>query len=439
VQWCEASAPHRVDTRIDCASTVLVAFAKIPAILKNPISFDIAEVGLAMDWKSATNKDDGTVAIPERWLHLHYYEALNILFRMENALRVFVYVVLKNKFKGKWTETALQTIDEEKSTIAAVAAKRIAQAMGYGYLGYEVSSPLMYLNSGELTRIITSDSYWELFKPYFRGKREIIKTKLDEIGTVRNSLAHFRPVKSDDVELIKQNVNHVFIGIEQHLAEMTQANRVVPTNTSAAWYKDLSTLGSKTCVVRLFQDKSDRWIRLLINYGSVILQSSGSNKNFRSFQVTSVVSPQIIRNFPKLSSLLTCMTEFVPYVQISPDNVPDFRKHVSLVFSKAVLLNAHIEVSSEIKELLLKIDTETELVQQDNLARGDVIDSASVWTSFQKDWWSTNTASMENEFGNDDPPEYWGDMSSYRGDFIAGSTKYPWMPSDISKDDHPFG
>jgi Swt1-like HEPN len=246
-----------------------------------------------MDWKSATIKDDGTISIPERWLHLHYYEALNILFRMENALRVFVYVVLKNKFREKWAETTLQTIDDENSTIAATAAKRMAQAKGYGYLGYEISSPLMYLNSGELTRIMTSDSYWNLFKPYFRGKKEIIKTKLDEIGTVRNSLAHFRPLKYDDIELIKQNVKHAFGGIEQSLAEMMQADRVVPTNTTAEWYKNLSTLGSSLCNVRLFQDKSDRWIRIVIEYACVLLHSSGSG-DYRTFRVTNLVSPEII-------------------------------------------------------------------------------------------------------------------------------------------------
>lgn len=178
-----------------------------------------------MDWKSAVTKDDGTVTIPERWLHLHYYEALNILFRMENALRVFVYVVLKNRFREKWPDTALQGTDEENSTVAAVAAKRIAQAKSFGYLGYA--------NSGELTRIITSETYWELFKPYFKGKKEIKKTKLDEIGTVRNALAHFRPIKYDDIELIKQNVKHAFFGIEQYLAEMIRVDRVVPTNTAA--------------------------------------------------------------------------------------------------------------------------------------------------------------------------------------------------------------
>jgi hypothetical protein len=144
---------------------------------------------------------------------------------MENSLRVFVYVVLKNKFKQKWTDISLQTADDQQSTIAATAVRRVAQAKGFGYLGYEISSPLMYLNSGELTQIICADAYWSLFKPFFRGKKEIIRTKLDEIGSVRNSLAHFRPLKYDDIELIKQNVKHTFVGIEQCFAEMTDTPR----------------------------------------------------------------------------------------------------------------------------------------------------------------------------------------------------------------------
>jgi hypothetical protein len=47
-----------------------------------------------MDWHQAKQVNEA-VQIPDRWLHLHYYEALNILFRFENALRVFVYVILK--------------------------------------------------------------------------------------------------------------------------------------------------------------------------------------------------------------------------------------------------------------------------------------------------------------------------------------------------------
>jgi hypothetical protein len=207
---------------------------------------------------------------------------------------VFVYVVLKNQFQEKWTEVALQIADEEQSTIAATAAKRVAQAKGFGYLGYEISSPLMYLNSGELTRIIMSDSYWELFRPYFRGKREIIRTKLDEVGTVRNALAHFRPLKYDDIELIKQNVKHAFVGIEECLAEMTQTSRVVPTNTEAEWYGTLSKIGSSRCKIELSQDRSEQWIRIQITYSSVLLRQH-VGKDYQSLQVTNLISPSIIK------------------------------------------------------------------------------------------------------------------------------------------------
>lgn len=73
-----------------------------------------------MDWKVAEVGDNQTYKIPDRWLSLHYYEAINILFRLENALRVLVYLVLKEQFKEKWTEVAIIS-DEGESTIQAVA------------------------------------------------------------------------------------------------------------------------------------------------------------------------------------------------------------------------------------------------------------------------------------------------------------------------------
>jgi hypothetical protein len=357
---------------------------------------------------------------------------------MENALRVFVYVVLKNKFKEKWSETTLQTVDEEHSTIAATAAKRIAQARGYGYLGYEISSPLMYLNSGELTRIITSEAHWELFKPFFRGKKEIIKTKLDEIGTVRNALAHFRPLKYDDIELIKQNVKHAFVGIEQCLTEMTQTYRIVPTNTNEEWYKNLTTVGSNLCTLRMFQDKSEKWIRVEIEYTSVLLNNSGPGRH-RRFSVSNLVSPEVILRFPKLARHCAFVTEKLPHAPVSMDNSPKFRKNVSLVFSRVTLVDQYREIGSQLKELLLRIETETELVQKDNLARGELVDAVQVWSSMKRsgdtNWWSVTNDEMKSQFGENDPPEYWGDMTTSGDDFIAGSTQYPWMPSDISKND----
>ena len=102
-----------------------------------------------MEWLSAEAGEDRSFKIPERWLHLYYYEALNILFRFENALRLFVYVVLKRQLGKEWDLAALG----DGITIRTETRKRIHQTREHGYLGYDVSSPMLFLNSGELRTV----------------------------------------------------------------------------------------------------------------------------------------------------------------------------------------------------------------------------------------------------------------------------------------------
>jgi hypothetical protein len=66
----------------------------------------------------------------------------------ENSLRVFVYVVLKNNKKSDWLNLCISTEDNNQTTVAAIAKRRLAQDKTFGYLGYSVSSPLMHLTSG---------------------------------------------------------------------------------------------------------------------------------------------------------------------------------------------------------------------------------------------------------------------------------------------------
>jgi hypothetical protein len=130
-----------------------------------------------MNWKEAKNTENNTYDLPGHWLKIEYFEALNILFRVENLLRMFVYIILKNEYKEKWKDLSVTSDDDENSTIGAIAKKRLSQDKNYAYLGYVITSPLLHLTSGELIRIITSDSYWKHFKKYFLGSREIIKNK----------------------------------------------------------------------------------------------------------------------------------------------------------------------------------------------------------------------------------------------------------------------
>jgi len=106
-----------------------------------------------MDWKSADVNDEGLIRIPKRWLHTYYYEALNILFRFENSLRVFVYAVLKNERFEKWVECSFSINGAAADSIKGISKKRISHAKNFGYLGYEITAPVAHLTSGELVEL----------------------------------------------------------------------------------------------------------------------------------------------------------------------------------------------------------------------------------------------------------------------------------------------
>ena len=59
--------------------------------------------------------------------------------------------------------------------------------------------------------------------------------KLEEIGTIGNSLAHFRPLTQNDVEVVKQNANQVFSVIEEILISIVQSGPRVPTKITDEW------------------------------------------------------------------------------------------------------------------------------------------------------------------------------------------------------------
>ena len=113
-----------------------------------------------MHWKNTSKNDQGYIKIPKRWLHIHYYEALNILFRFENSLRVFVYAILKNEFQDDWKKCSFSTDGNDPKSIKGMASKRAKQAESFGYLGFDITAPLMHLTSGELVELITSEAYW---------------------------------------------------------------------------------------------------------------------------------------------------------------------------------------------------------------------------------------------------------------------------------------
>lgn len=391
-----------------------------------------------MEWLPAEAVEDRNFKIPARWLHLYYYEALNILFRFENALRLFVYVVLKRQLGKDWDIAALG----DGITIRTETKKRIHQAREHGYLGYDVSSPMLFLNSGELTQIITSDVYWKHFAPFFRASKAIVLTKLQEIGTVRNSLAHFRPIKQDDIDLIKQNSKHLLIGIEDCLVQLTSITDVVPTNSEDAWYKELKPVGNDHWRTNLLSSRDQQWIRVQLTYRIPTLQKFPSTRHV-NYKVGTLRVAQLLHLYKSVRETCIYLSESTVHPRMGDEYEITATKSISLVFSKSTLESSFTDISQALKAIALKVEAETELIQQDTLARGDLVEAKNISAVLREGspgnaYWAFNTESLTTPVADIEEVEYWGQRWHFTTDFISSTSHYPWMPSSVSDDEIPF-
>lgn len=392
-----------------------------------------------MKWQESNyNEQTSETEVPGTWLYIHYYEALNVLFRVENGLRVFVYVVLKNEFHEKWADISIDSDDAEPTTVNAIAKKRMAQAKNFGYLGYSITCPILHLTSGELIRIITTDTYWKYFAKYFPGSREIMKNKLDEIGTIRNSLAHFRPIKRDDVALIKQNARHVLAVVEDTLGQLMSCSGVVPSNTSASWYRELRTVGTDVCTLSFSQSSDECWIKLSVNMSCEILSTVKTGANWIHYHTLKLLTPAILKEYSQIRNAVIFLAEDVPYTPMPADLNPELKKEVAFVFSRICLEESYKEIKTSLEQVLLKIKKEADLIKEDNLARGDLVEMVAVTARFmhqkpEAGTWNLDLKPLNCSIKHADPPEYWGEFTIFGTEnLISDMDRYPWMPTDVA-------
>ena len=394
-----------------------------------------------MNWKEAKNTEKNLYDLPGDWLKIEYFEALNILFRIENSLRVFVFIILKNEFQDKWKDLSITSDDAETTTLGAIAKKRLSQDKNYAYLGYVINSPLLHLTSGELIRIMTSDAYWKFFKNYFLGSREIMKNKLDEIGNVRNSLAHFRPIKKGDIDLVKQNSIHTLSEIEKMMKDFITCPDIVPTNTEENWYKEIVTLGIEECKISFKQSKKEEWIKLILSFNTPIFQRRKDYFGY-SIKTANLKTDEILISYPELSKHTISVTEVTPSKYTKTPETATLTKQIRFTFSRNSLEKNYSIIKTELEKILLHISKEISLISEDNLARGKLIEvvNCSFRSQDNSEYLMFDGRVFETEFDEDSPVEFWGTFSSSSRNFITDTEKYPWMPVDISedKDDLPF-
>lgn len=392
-----------------------------------------------MNWKQAANIERRNFDLPGDWLKIEYYEALNILFRIENSLRVFVFIILKNEFKEKWNELSITSDDQQTSTISALAKKRLTQDKNYAYLGYILNSPLLHLTSGELIRIITHDNYWKHFKKYFPGSKDIIKLKLDEIGNVRNSLAHFRPIKIGDIELIKQNSIHTLTEIEKTLQDFVNCPDIVPTNTEQKWYTELRTLGTEECTITFKQSKSEEWIKLILNFNSPIFNV---RKAYNGFSITAcnIITDNVLREFKNLSQHTICVSEKVPFIFTKDPSDPKIEKEIRFTLSKKSIEKEYVVVKGEIEKILIQISNELALIKEDNLAQGKLVEivNTKLKKASDSEYYDLEDEQFITELDEETPVEFFGSLNYATRNFVTHTDKYPWIPVDISHSNLPF-
>jgi hypothetical protein len=393
-----------------------------------------------MEWDQASKQEDATL-IPYSWIHIHYYEALNTLFRIENSLRIFVYIVLKNHLFDKWSTISVTSDDANPGTIATIAQRRRNQAKDFGYLSYDINCPVMYLTSGELIRIITDHNYWNYFKPYFPASKQIVKHKLDEIGVIRNSLAQFRPLKPDDVEVIKNNANHALSLVDYFFEELAYCSTIVPTNTQEQWYSSLSPLTTEWCELTLRQDRSQAWVNLQFDYHCKVIATRKFLINSFSHRILNIVTPSILEQYANITKYATCLTEEPASKEqnYTPEN-PSISKSFSILFTRDVMRDHFQDIKNDVELLLTTIRDETELISNDNLARGRLVSIALIHAELKKagksQWWSINANATLSPVTKDSLPEYWG--SVYISGMFTSTYKYPWMPINVSEPGLPF-
>ena len=137
-----------------------------------------------------------------------------------------------------------------------------------------------------------------------------------------------------------------------------------------------------------------------------------------------------------MRKFITCVSEDVPYVPITPDFLPKFRKNIDLIFSRDIIQKHHEEIKSEIENLLGKIDNEAELIRDDNLAKGEVVmvDTLTIRReSSEEKYWTIPIDKLLIPLSENDPAEYWGSFDMFGEDFISDIDRFPWMPVSVSK------
>jgi len=372
--------------------------------------------------------DLGAIVPPDTWLPMHYIEAYNILFRIENALRVFVYLVLKIHFAEEWHKVSVVGDGQEKDSISSRTKRLVAQNEKYAYLGHERACHLLLLSLGELVEIMTADTCWRFFARFFHSNRQATLVKFYEIIMIRNALAHFRAINEGDLVTLRKNSEHLLSPVADFLNGTINIVEPVPRCDATTWLKDLQELKSPVCVTSWRQSPGADWSAFVIEWTFPVVGSPNEAWD-HGYSVIRLDTPTVLREAPLLRALVSFSYESFDWpLEFDAEKMPVFKKEAFFVFHREVLQQNASDVQGGLKTVLDAVTEDTNLLATAPESTARMVRIAHI-TSKPK---GANGGEHQGLCCDQLDPslaEYWGVFVPLPGisEFITDTYRFPWF------------
>jgi hypothetical protein len=151
---------------------------------------------------------------------------------------------------------------------------------------------------------------------------------------------------------------------------------------------------------------------------------------------------QLLNKYTSLTNQTICVNEYIPGLFSKKVENIQIYKEIRFTFSRKNIEKNYNEIKIQLEDIVLQISNEVELIKNDNLARGILIEAVN--SSFDKhsesEYYTWESSQFVTEFDEYSPVEYWGNLNYPTSNFVTDTEQYPWMPVTISddKDDLPF-
>jgi len=374
--------------------------------------------------------------IPLFYLPIIYFDIFNLLFKLENSLRIFVYYVLRCSFKQGWGNTQISDTDE--STLTKLFKQRRSEHDKYGYLNLGSNNPMLYLTLNELFSIITKESFRQYFGKYISGSLNVWDQKFGEIKAIRNNLTHFRKVGQKDLERIKMTVEDLdesLLAVFRELFDVEAFKKYDisrPEGLLAAW--DFLLGRANNSILSLETSRLDSVVKLSIETKTKVVainQYSPVELFIDYFTI------DLTRLYTFLSGILPHVIYFTHDAQIGPlkDKHDRFSGEMSLFeiclfFDINEFQKNYAGLFSIIKDMLDQIESDCSTLDKNLGNRLKIL--SPFCCNLREDWHHvTEPTNVPKERCIED----WSGLS-FGGDSLIDFRSFPWIEETILCDPH---